>query len=195
MHPLILSIFGTLITLLLDLRWKCRQPAYRYIALFFLLSGIGYFFQAMKAEAYEPIVVKVTNEVPSKSKKEVQKEYIDKCLKKANYHFEEGCSCLKQAEEVSLLFPDIDGFDKSQLCLANFILTLAPGDPTIKAVNAAIALAGQYAMLVMNEYNKFNHLLLQSKSHFEMEEHYRFVGKYQLDLHNIENYESEKKKK
>ena len=53
MHTLILAAFISTTTLLLDVRAKCIQPAYRYITIFFLLAGIGYFFDAMKAEASE----------------------------------------------------------------------------------------------------------------------------------------------
>ena len=163
--------------------------------LFVVMTSIGYLFQSIKAHAYEPIVIKVHNEAPTKSKREIQKEFIETCSKKANYHYEEGCKCLKQAEEVSLLFPDIDGFDKSQLCLLNIIQALSCGDPTIRVINIAITIAGQYAMLVANEYNRFTSLLTESKSHFEMEEHYRLVGKYQLDIYNAEKSELGKKKK
>lgn len=195
MHPLIFSTLGTVITFLLDIRNNCRQPIYKYIAIFSIMTSIGYFFQAMKAHAYEPFTMTVQAKPPSKSKREIQKEFIETCSRKANYHYEEGCKCLKQAEEVSLLFPDIDGFDKSQLCLLNIIQALSCGDPTIRVINIAITIAGQYAMLVANEYNRFTSLLTESKSHFEMEEHYRLVGKYQLDIYNAEKSELGKKKK
>ena len=50
MHPLILSTFVTLIILLADIRAKCQKPAYKYIAIFFLIAGIGFFFQGMEAK-------------------------------------------------------------------------------------------------------------------------------------------------
>ena len=53
MNSLLMATFITLTTLLVDLRGKCKQPINRYIALFFLIAGIGYFFQAMKADASE----------------------------------------------------------------------------------------------------------------------------------------------
>lgn len=136
MHPLLVASFITLTTLLVDLRGKCKQPINRYIALFFLIAGIGYFFQAMKAEASEI---------------EPYRRY------------------LRSKGEI--------------------------GEPTLRAISVAIALGGQYAMLVMDEWNKFKSLLLQSKSHFEMEEHYRLIGQYHYDLYFIEKAEAEKKKK
>ena len=53
MHPLILSTFTTFLILLVDLRAKCQKPAYKYLAIFFLVAGIGFFFRGMKAEASE----------------------------------------------------------------------------------------------------------------------------------------------
>lgn len=208
MQTLILSTFISLLVLLMDLKAKCYKYAYKYIALFFLLAGIGYFSDAMKLQASEitpyyrylrskeeaGITLTVKNETRKKTKKELQKEYIETCWEKAHYHFEEGCKCLKEAEEISLLFPDIPDFDKAKLCQFNFIAALAPGDPTFRAITIALTLVGQYSMLFVDEWNKFKNLLLRSKSHFEMEEHYRLIGKYHYDLYFIEKEEAKKKR-
>jgi len=208
MHTLILAIFVTATTLLLDVRAKCTQPLYRYITIFFLVAGLGYFFDGMKAEASEiqdycrylrskeePVMfIIVKDETKKKTKQDLQKDYIEICWQKAHYHYEEGCKCLKEAEEVSLLFPEIPEFDKSKFCLVNIIAGLNPGSPTYRVINITLTVVGQYALMFMDQWNNFKSLLLQSKSHFEMEEHYRMIGKYQYDLYFIDKEEAEKKK-
>ena len=207
MHPLILSTFISLIILLVDLRAKCPKPAYKYITIFLLIAGISFFFKSIQAEAgelpdyyrylrakNEGIDIVIRNETKKKTKKEIEKDFINTCWNRAHYHYEEGCKCLKEAEEISLLFPDIPAFNKSNLCLVNLIGALAPGDPTYRIITITLTLVGQYAALFLDEWNRFKTLLLQSKTHFEMEEYYRLIGKYQRDLYNIEKKEREKKK-
>jgi hypothetical protein len=209
MTTLILAIFITLTTLLIDLRTKSIQPAYRYIVVFFLVAGVGYFFDGMKelkADEIQPysrylrskedvVIIHTKNETQTKTKKQLDKELIEKCWEKANYHFDEGCRYLKEAEELSMLFPDIPDFDKSKLCLANVIGALNSGTPAGKLYNLILAVVGQYAFAFTDKWIEFKNLLLHSKSNFEMEEHYRMIGQYHYELYFIEKEEFEKKKK
>lgn len=207
MHPIILATFVTLLILLLDIRAKCRKPSYKYVAVFFLVAGIGFFFRGMQAEASEiqdyhrclrsqdeGIHFTIENKNPRKTKKEIQEDFIKTCWQKANYHYEEGCRYLAEAEEVALLFPEIPDFDKSKLCLVNLVAALIPGEPTYRLIGVTLTIVGQYALLFLDEWNKFKNLLLHSKTHFEMEEHYRIIGKYQYDLYRMEKKEAEIKK-
>jgi hypothetical protein len=148
----------------------------------------------VRKEGGEAVII-LKDETQQKTKQKLQKEFIDNCWQKAHYHYEEGCKCLKEAEEVSLLFPEIPDFDKSKLCLVNLITALAPGDPTYRVITTTLVILGQYAVLFMDEWNKFKTLLLQSKTHFEMEEHYRMIGKYQYDLYFIEKEADKRKRK
>lgn len=210
MHTLILAIFITTINLLMDVRGKCVKPVYRYLTIFFLVAGIGYFIDGMKElkaaeiSPYQRYIrskeeggfqITMRDDTKKKTKKELDKEFIAKCWEKSNYHFSEGCRCLKEAEEVSILFPDIPDFDKSKLCLANAVLALNPGTPIVRLISIALAIGGQYASLVMDEWNKFKFLMLQAKTHFEMEEHYVVLGQYHYELYFIEKAEAEKRKK
>lgn len=210
MHTLVLAIFITSTTILVDLRAKCLQPAYRYAVVFFLVAGIGYFFDGMKElkaseiEPYQRYIrtkeepafkLTVKDETKTKTKKQLEKELIENCWEKANYHFTEGCQYLKEAEEISLLFPDIPDFDKSTLCLVNVIAALNAGTPAGRLYNLILTVVGQYAFAFNDKWIEFKNLLLHSKTHFEMEEHYRMIGQYHYDLYFVEKAEAEKKKK
>ena len=137
------------------------------------------------------ILVKAETQKKEKKKteREIKKEFMYKCKKQMDYHFEEGCKCLKEAEEASIFLPNISDEDKAQFCFTNIIATLAPGNPTAKMVNIGLALCAQYGMMVMSEWQRVDTKLHQAKAHFEMEEFYRLNGKFMQDMLNAETTE------
>lgn len=209
MYPIFISTFITLTTLLLDIRGKCIKPAYKYVVIFFLIAGINFFFSSTVVQAeqfdlfkeryltYDTLsnqIVIVENKLKheNKSIREIKKDFMYACKAKMDYHCEEGCRCLKEAEEASFLLPNISERDKANFCFTNIMAVLAPGTPALKLIGAALAICAQYGSMVMAEWQRVDTKLHQAKYHFEMEEHYRLVGKHVQDQLNSEKF-SEKK--
>lgn len=189
MNTLWIASLITVSSLLLDVKYKCRQDYYKYVVTFFLISGICFLFQAIQVEAKDKeslITLTVENKTPRKSRKELHKDFEKKFSKKAKYHYEEGCKALKEAEEISILLPDISEFDKSKFCLVNLIATISPGTPATRLISSAIALCGQYSLLVMGEWQRLQSKLIEAKHHFEMEEHYILSRNYAHGLYLTE---------
>lgn len=199
MYPLFISTFITMVTLLLDIRGKCIKPAYKYIAIFFLVAGVQYTFNAyaeydLFKETYlskdpissQAIFVIKEEKKTVKTPKELKKDYMFKCKQMMDYHYEEGCACLKEAEEASFLLPNLSEIDKANFCYTNLIATLSPGTPKFKVISVILAMAAQYGYLLMTEWQRVNTKLHACKYHFEMEEHYRLVGKFVQDELNSE---------
>lgn len=200
MYPIFISTFITLITLFFDVRGKCVKPAYQYLVIFFLGAGVGYLLSPslshanlferktciIDCQANCGVVYNPKIEKEKKTLKEIHKDYMYECKEKMDYHYDEACKCLKQAEEASLLLPNLSDKDKAYFCFTNILATLAPGTPTYRMIAAALAICGQYGSMVMAEWQMIDSRLHQAKHHFEMEEHYRFTGKYIQDQLNAE---------
>jgi hypothetical protein len=198
MYPIITASLITAITVLLDLRGKCVKPVYKYLAIFFIVAGINFLLLPSKAEAIDfsssrlferPTFEKRPGNTVifmGKSPQLIKKEFMVKCKEKMDYHYEEGCKSLKEVEDASLLLPDSSHYDKAAFCLTSAVATMAPGDPTLRVIGAAIAICGQYGLMVMAEWQRLDTKLHQAKHHFEMEEHYRMMGKYVQAQYNSE---------
>lgn len=44
MYSLFISTFITMVTLLFDIRYKCKKPAYQYLVIFFAIAGLNFLF-------------------------------------------------------------------------------------------------------------------------------------------------------
>lgn len=139
MYPIFIAAFITIVFVLLNIRFKHKRSIADCMAIFFLIAGINFLFSSSKAQAQQfdlfkekhltfdsisnQIIVKVENKTkkPKKSLREINIDFMIKYKNMMDYHFEEGCRCLKEAEEACLWFPDISEKEKAQMCLANFI--------------------------------------------------------------------------
>ncbi len=194
MYPLFISVFITLVTILFDIRYKCIKPTYQYLLIFFAIAGINFLFASkLHAEKFDlfnnsvsmQVIIETKRDSKPNPLKEVYKSYYYGCKDKMDYHWKEGCKSLNEAEEASFFLPNISEQDKAAFCFTNIIATLSPGDPKVKIVTAALAICAQYGSMVMVEWQRVDSKLQQAKYHFEMEEHYRFTGKYIQDLLNL----------
>lgn len=187
MYDICFAVLITMASILLCSKYKCIESAHKYWSFFFLFLGIGYLFNALQADDKDnPITMTVQNKTKTRSKRLVH-YYFEKIFdKKAAYHYEEGCRALKEAEEISLLIPNITDFEKSKFCLQNLVASACPGTPTIRLVVGIIAFCSQYGNMVMVEWQRFQSKLIEAKHHFELEEHYILSRNYAHDLYLTE---------
>ena len=208
MYQLIFPAFLTTLTFLFDLRSKYKRELSDYFALFILLAGVNYLFSAFPLQAdsilfkerYLTVVngqivfetkdnTKTDNtKIEKKTLKDINKQFMKDCRDKMDYHFEQGLQCFKDAEEACLWFPDVSEQEKAKDCFLTFIATMQAGDSRSKLLVGLITICGTYVTEVMTAWHRIDYKLREAKYHWEMEEHYRLIGKRMQDELNSEKY-------
>ena len=207
MHQLIFPAFITTLTFLFDLRSKYKRDLADYFALFMLLAGVNYLFATFPLHAEGDLfkeryltvvnrqIIFETNDTPKnnsqkekKSLREINKQFMLDCRDKMDYHFEQGLQCFKDAEEACLWFPDVSEQEKAKDCFLTFITTMQAGDSRSKLLVGLITICGAYVTEVMSAWHRIDFKLREAKYHWEMEEHYRLIGKRMQDELNLDKH-------
>ena len=94
---------------------------------------------------------------------------------KVNFHRKEGQRCFNEAQGICLLIPDARNRDIAMNLFKSAIATSAGGRGWSGVVAGLTVLLIEYGCAVLNEYNRMNDLLLESKAHFELMEFYQTV--------------------
>lgn len=95
--------------------------------------------------------------------------------KKVNFNRNEGQRCFNEAQKICLLIPDARNRDIASNLFKAAIATSAGGKGWSGVVAGLTVLLVEYGCAVLDEYNRMNDLLLQSKAHFELMEFYQTV--------------------
>lgn len=169
----------------------------KYKTPFFLLTGISFVLFSAGANAelfnlFPPSDISsqvVIVDGPKKEKKtphEIKKDFMHDCKKMMDYNYDEGYKCLKEAELIALTIPEPKEREKAHTGIINFISNAHPGPTKLKSLNSLISSFSCYTCAVMSEWHRLDIKLHQAKHYFEMEEHYRMVGRYIQDQLNTE---------
>src|SRR4030095_1611190 len=179
-HFIMSAIMSSISYLFDAFLFKYTRPFYHYVIMFMFFLSILLAFDYARAEAcifdkyltQKPGIILTTgNNSKPKCARDAQKELMKRCEEQKQYHHDEAQRCFKAAEDACLLLPG-DQKERADWCFASAIATLYPGSPAQRVVAGIITLVAQYGNAVMNEWQKIDSLLKESKYHFEMEQHY-----------------------
>jgi len=189
MIPVYTAALLTLICYLINVFMKEKHVWHRYLMVFVVISGIGFFFSSIKSEAAEiPRTIDECMEMVAfaptiERQHEIILDFISsqgsippkirrEFLAKAKKHKKDGCDAYGCAKDKCWLLPNLDDRKKAEICFNTGVAMAQAGTPYSKIVAAVLSLLAQYGFSCLNEWQYIDSKMQEASYNFGQYEWY-----------------------